>query len=185
MPMLFTRNFMRSWINHLSNRDRYLHKIAQQTVRQIFHIAARSHTIHQATEIQAFVNKNPHLGFSLILQLTGVYGSQNFDKLTKTKTLGSIVSSMDTTGVQQYIQWLISQLEEVGSIDRSNFPLSDLLRNHLYTFPFLGMTYKQLITGVNGLSNNYLPLSGMAVYPRTMNGFRLFWIGLSFTAYSS
>ena len=33
MPMLFTKNFMRSWINHLSKRDRYLHKIAQQTVR--------------------------------------------------------------------------------------------------------------------------------------------------------
>jgi len=33
MPMLFTRNFMRSWINHLSNKDRYLHKVAFQTVR--------------------------------------------------------------------------------------------------------------------------------------------------------
>ena len=33
MPMLFTKNFMRSWINHLSKRDRYLHKVAHQTVR--------------------------------------------------------------------------------------------------------------------------------------------------------
>lgn len=33
MPMLFTKNFMRSWINHLSNSDRYLHKIARQVVR--------------------------------------------------------------------------------------------------------------------------------------------------------
>lgn len=32
MPMLFTKNFMRSWINHLSHRDRYLHKIARQAV---------------------------------------------------------------------------------------------------------------------------------------------------------
>ena len=32
MPMLFTKNFMRSLINHLSNRDRYLHKVAHQTV---------------------------------------------------------------------------------------------------------------------------------------------------------
>ena len=33
LPMLFTKNFMRSWINHLSNSDRYLHKIAKQVVR--------------------------------------------------------------------------------------------------------------------------------------------------------
>ena len=33
MPMLFTRNLMRSWINHLSHKDRYLHKIALQVVR--------------------------------------------------------------------------------------------------------------------------------------------------------
>jgi len=33
VPMLFTKNFMRTWINHLSKRDRYLHKIALQTVR--------------------------------------------------------------------------------------------------------------------------------------------------------
>jgi len=32
MPMLFTKNFMRSWINHLSHQDRYLHKIAKQAV---------------------------------------------------------------------------------------------------------------------------------------------------------
>ena len=32
IPMLFTKNFMRSWINHLSNSDRYLHKAAKQVV---------------------------------------------------------------------------------------------------------------------------------------------------------
>ncbi|KAF9452265.1 hypothetical protein P691DRAFT_661308 [Macrolepiota fuliginosa MF-IS2] len=101
MPMLFTKNFMRSWINHLSNRDGYLHKIAQQA----------------ATEVQVFIKKNPHLGFSLILQLTGVHGSQNFDKLTKTKTLGSVVSSLDSAGIHKYIQWLLSQVDEVDATD--------------------------------------------------------------------
>jgi DNA polymerase phi len=32
MPILFTKNFMRSWINHLSQHDRYLHKVAKQLV---------------------------------------------------------------------------------------------------------------------------------------------------------
>ncbi|KAF5358052.1 hypothetical protein D9756_001914 [Leucocoprinus leucothites] len=101
MPMLFTGNFMRSWINHLSNRDNYLHKIAQQT----------------ATEVQTFVKQNPHLGFSLILQLTGVRGSQNFDKLTKTKTVGSILLSLDAEGIQKYIQWLFSHVEDFDASD--------------------------------------------------------------------
>jgi hypothetical protein len=34
LPMLFTKNFMRSWINHLSNSDRYLHKVARAVVCQ-------------------------------------------------------------------------------------------------------------------------------------------------------
>ena len=32
LPMLFTKNFMRCWINHLSQKDRYLHKVAIQVV---------------------------------------------------------------------------------------------------------------------------------------------------------
>ncbi|KAJ7751995.1 DNA polymerase phi-domain-containing protein [Mycena metata] len=74
MPMLFTKNFMRSWINHLSHPDRYLHRVAKQV----------------ATDVQTFVQKKPQLGFALILQLTGVNGSQQFDKLTKSKTVESI-----------------------------------------------------------------------------------------------
>ncbi|TFK27400.1 DNA-directed DNA polymerase, partial [Coprinopsis marcescibilis] len=96
MPMLFTKNFMRSWINHLSNKDRYLHKIAQQT----------------ATEVQAFVKDNPQLGFALILQLTGVNGSQQFDKLTKTKTVESILASMDAEGIQSFVQYLFEQFNK-------------------------------------------------------------------------
>jgi DNA polymerase phi len=33
LPMLFTKNFMRSWINHLSHKDRHLHKISLDVVR--------------------------------------------------------------------------------------------------------------------------------------------------------
>ncbi|KII88994.1 hypothetical protein PLICRDRAFT_108863 [Plicaturopsis crispa FD-325 SS-3] len=101
MPMLFTKNFMRSWINHLSNKDRHLHKAARQV----------------ATEIQAFVQKNPNLGFSLILQLTGVHGNTQFDKLTKTKTIESILASMDAEGISNYIDCLLKQVNEVNDVE--------------------------------------------------------------------
>ncbi|GLB35405.1 putative DNA polymerase phi [Lyophyllum shimeji] len=93
MPMLFTKNFMRTWINHLSHQDRYLHKIARQA----------------ATDIQALVKSNPQLGFALILQLTGVNGSQQFDRLTKTKTVENILNSMDAEGIKNYISYLFGQ----------------------------------------------------------------------------
>ncbi|KAL1748073.1 DNA polymerase phi-domain-containing protein [Schizophyllum fasciatum] len=101
MPMLFTRNLMRSWINHLSHKDRYLHKIALQV----------------ASDVQSFVKSNPHLGFALILQLTGVNGSTQFDRLTHTKTVETILTSMDETGIKTYIEHL---LEQVNPSDKSD-----------------------------------------------------------------
>lgn len=96
LPMLFTKNFMRSWINHLSHKDRHLHKISLDVVK----------------DIQNFVQQNPELGYTLILQLTGIHGSQQFDKLTRTKTVESILSRMDSDGIMKYIQSLLEQVDE-------------------------------------------------------------------------
>lgn len=98
LPMLFTKNLMRSWINHLSKSDRYLHKIS----------------LDVAKHIQSFVQENPTLGFPLILQLTGINGSQEFDKLTRTKTVESILTVMDNEGIKNYI---VSLLNQVNSKD--------------------------------------------------------------------
>ncbi|KAG1754468.1 DNA polymerase phi-domain-containing protein, partial [Suillus lakei] len=96
LPMLFTKNFMRSWINHLSHKDRHLHKISLDVVK----------------DIQNFVQQNPELGYTLILQLTGIHGSQQFDKLTRTKTVESILSRMDGDGIMKYIRSLLEQMNE-------------------------------------------------------------------------
>ncbi|KAG9226432.1 hypothetical protein CCMSSC00406_0003311 [Pleurotus cornucopiae] len=94
LSMLFTKNFMRTWINHLSHQDRYLHKAAKQV----------------ATDIQVTVKNNPRLGFALVLQLTGVNGNRQFDRLTKTKTVETILTSMDAEGIQHYIEYLFQQM---------------------------------------------------------------------------
>ncbi|KAF8626266.1 hypothetical protein AX15_004941 [Amanita polypyramis BW_CC] len=101
MPMLFTRNFMRCWINQLSNHDRHLHKIARQA----------------ALDVQTFVQNNPQLGFSLILQLTGIHGHQQFDRLTKTKTVESILTAMDEPEIKNYINYLYSQFNVPENAD--------------------------------------------------------------------
>ncbi|KAJ7172623.1 DNA polymerase phi-domain-containing protein [Mycena filopes] len=141
MPMLFTRNFMRSWINHLSHPDRYLHRVAKQV----------------ATDVQTFVQKRPQLGFALILQLTGVNGSQQFDKLTKSKTVESILASMNADGIRSYIGHLIAHVNPPTDIDEADIQainsrrswiidqLSALVRNGAvpkeddWIIPFLGL----------------------------------------------
>ena len=44
LPMLFTKNFMRTWINHLSHPDRYLHSFAKQIASPIIASAISVHT---------------------------------------------------------------------------------------------------------------------------------------------
>ena len=58
------------------------------------------------------MKNSPTIGFSLILQLTGVNGSRQFDKLTKTKTVETILTSMDEEGIKDYIDYLLKQVDE-------------------------------------------------------------------------
>ncbi|KAF7322861.1 hypothetical protein HMN09_00065500 [Mycena chlorophos] len=110
--MLFTKNFMRSWINHLSHPDRHLHKVAKQV----------------ATDIQNLVKSQPRLGFAFIMELTGVNGNQQFDKLTKSKTVESILASMDASGIKEYIRHLLEQVTPATEADQADIPAVNLRR---------------------------------------------------------
>lgn len=103
---------MRSWINHLSNGDRYLHKAARAVV--CFHWTLKSPLTYstKSVDLQQVVKNNPTIGFTLVLQLTGVHGSRQFDKLTKTKTVESILLSMNAEGITNYIDYLLSQMND-------------------------------------------------------------------------
>jgi hypothetical protein len=71
----------------------------------------------QAIVLQASVRENPALGFTLILQLTGMNGSRMFDQLTKTKTVDSILSSMDAEGIRHYVDYLLKQVNDAEGWD--------------------------------------------------------------------
>ncbi|KAB5592609.1 DNA polymerase phi subunit [Ceratobasidium theobromae] len=112
---LFTPNFMRSWINHLSSSDRRLHKAAKKT----------------AAEIVKAVERNPSIGFSLVTHLHGKHGNQQFDRVTRTKTVETILASTDIEGVKTYTALLIDQLKEDGS---SNTDLCEKDTKRRYVF---------------------------------------------------
>jgi hypothetical protein len=65
----------------------------------------------QAKEILSAVQKDPTLGFAFILQLTGVHGSQQFDKLTRTTTVELILTRMSAEDIKNYIAHLLGQAD--------------------------------------------------------------------------
>ncbi|KAI3626217.1 hypothetical protein CBS9595_001578 [Malassezia furfur] len=90
LPFLFTPNLMRTWVNQVSVKDRLLHTMAQKTVEHV----------------SDAVKRNPTAGLALVTQLLGEHGRQNFDKVTHTKTIESILSSLDESGIQRYLAYL-------------------------------------------------------------------------------
>jgi DNA polymerase phi len=78
---------------------------------------------YQSTNIQERVQKDPEVGFSFIIQLTGANGSQQFDKLTKTKTVESILTIMDAGGINDYVSHLITHLDGFDGYVFSYFTL--------------------------------------------------------------
>ena len=68
--------------------------------------------LEQASDIQNVVKQTPTVGFTLILQLTGVHGSHQFDKLTKTKTVETILTNMNNDGIASYIEYLLKQVND-------------------------------------------------------------------------
>lgn len=92
LPFLFTPNLMRTWINQLTEKNRLLHSMAQKTV----------------AFVSDAVKRNPTAGLALVTQLLGEHGRQNFDKVTHTKTIESILSSLDESGIQRYLAYLRS-----------------------------------------------------------------------------
>jgi len=90
VPQLFTLNFMRCWMNNLSSPDRYLHKVAVQVARRV----------------QDVVKSNPSVGFALLATLVGKHGWPDFDRVTKTKTVETIMGSLNAKGVTEYVEYL-------------------------------------------------------------------------------
>lgn len=61
----------------------------------------------QASDVQTVVANDPNAGLTLVLQLTGTNGSRQFDRVTKTKTVESILSNMNADGIASYTKYLL------------------------------------------------------------------------------
>lgn len=101
-PHLFTKNFVRTWINQLAKKDRNLHKAA----------------LKLASTVQRVVKESPSTGFPLVIQLLGPDGSRDFDRLTNTKTVETILGHMQESQILEYVDFLKAIFQ--GSSERDD-----------------------------------------------------------------
>ena len=88
IPYIFSKNFMRCLMNQLASPERYLHRTAERTKNSILARARSS------------ANVRPLILTALLM---GPYGDLHFDKMTKTKTVESLLSHIDDSTLKQMI----------------------------------------------------------------------------------
>jgi DNA polymerase phi len=76
---LFSQNFMRCLINHVSHEDRFLHRAADRCIKSIL----------QAAE------KDTNIITTILPRLISDNGVYNFDQVTKTKTVDKLLSQIE------------------------------------------------------------------------------------------
>ncbi len=76
---LFSQNFMRCLINHISHEDRFLHRAADRCIKSL---------------LQA-VEENGDITTTVLPRLISDNGVYNFDQVTKTKTVDRLLSHVE------------------------------------------------------------------------------------------
>ena len=88
IPYIFSKNFMRCLINQLASPERYLHRTAERAKSTILARARSS------------PNVRPLI---LTALLAGPYGDLHFDRMTKTKTVESLLAHIDDSTLKHMI----------------------------------------------------------------------------------
>ncbi|KAJ3004845.1 DNA-directed DNA polymerase [Thoreauomyces humboldtii] len=90
VAFVFTPQLLRTLINNLAKQDNYLHKVAKQT----------------ATVMSKLAKERKEIALQLVLQLVGKNGHQRFDIITKTKTVDTILGSLEEKDILTYVTYL-------------------------------------------------------------------------------
>ncbi len=97
---IFSPNLMRTWINHLSKRERLLHAAAKRTsevVRQS--LSSSASEASEATRGEA--------GYAILHHiLMSESGNIHFDKLTSSKTAEGILASLPASAAKRFVHFL-------------------------------------------------------------------------------
>ncbi|KAK3731456.1 hypothetical protein QZH41_013647 [Actinostola sp. cb2023] len=93
VPIVFSKTIVKSFLNNLSSSQNYLHNAAKYLA------SSMSNGLSQ--------NEDPNVTASVIQHLLGKQGNIQFDKLTKTKTVESLLGKLQGSGLERVVVWLI------------------------------------------------------------------------------
>ena len=97
----FSKNMMRCLMNHLSSKDRYLHRTALKCLKVM----------------QAEVDQAPQMADDFIAGLISSYGSPLFDQITKTKTVATLLARADDTAFERAVHQFSKTIQNPSSQD--------------------------------------------------------------------
>ncbi|KAG0373315.1 DNA-directed DNA polymerase [Mortierella sp. AD032] len=102
IPLVFTTNFMRCFVNNLSSEDRFLNKAAKHTMAAM-HAKADTNEAVRLTLITQLLDKNP-----------------NFDRMSRSKTVETMLGGLDVSHIKHYLQYLTKAFLNQDGPDSSN-----------------------------------------------------------------
>ncbi|KAF9993768.1 DNA-directed DNA polymerase [Entomortierella chlamydospora] len=102
IPLVFTANFMRCFVNNLSSEDRFLNKAAKHTMAAM-HATADTNEAVRLTLITQLLDKNP-----------------NFDRMSRSKTVETLLGGLDVSHIQHYLQYLTKAFLQHDEPDSNN-----------------------------------------------------------------
>jgi len=88
---IFSHNLVRCLINHVQDKDRFLNRTADKSLKVLI----------QSVEVDR------KLLVTVLPRLIGGYGTYNFDRITKTKTIERLVSLVDDSNASPIIKILV------------------------------------------------------------------------------
>ena len=110
ISVVFSKNFMRCFMNQLASSDRYLHRIAEKVVKSLYSRLETDSSI--AMTVLACLLKAPN-------------GCVNFDQITKTKTVEKLLPQVDDSNLGDLVNFYAeimqdpnTQEEKAVSLDR-------------------------------------------------------------------
>ncbi len=101
LSVLFAKNMVRCLINHLSDKERYLHRAAARCVKAI----------------QGRVEREPDCAYDIIVCLVTGNGMPNFDHFTKTKTVATILSMASISALKRLVPVFEKHIRRPDSAD--------------------------------------------------------------------
>ncbi|KAK2740290.1 DNA-directed DNA polymerase [Myotisia sp. PD_48] len=115
--LIFTKNFMRCFMNQLAVEDRYLHRMA----------------VKVSKSIQARTSKEPEFVNPALRALLGPGGAINFDQITKTKTVEKMLHDIPPSALEQLLPFFESLIVNSDDDEKASTLRRQQLANILQT----------------------------------------------------